>query len=336
MSEQTLVIEPSYPIKVLNHIVRVIVIGCGGTGSYFIRDIARSLSTLGRKCELILIDGDTVEEKNLRRQNFVGADIGRNKAEVMAERYAALGIQIQYQDKYLQSADELSKLIGDITGTKLIVSCVDNLKTRQLIRQAYLHSGESVYWIDSGNEEFNGQVVLCHNAPGWNYSSIKTGYYPMPDFFDLYPNMLELAKADKLPTELNCAEMAAASPQFGFVNATAAMLALNFAHSLLVARPIKNHVVDFSIDNSYSHRPLTETAIHAWGTYFVQMRGIKWLDESVNKRTRKAAVALTPELKSEPAKAPIKLELKSSSEAEDLKIKLQLLEALAGKTSTTT
>lgn len=37
---------------------------------------------------LALVDGDTVEPKNLIRQNFIEQDIGKNKAAVMADRYS--------------------------------------------------------------------------------------------------------------------------------------------------------------------------------------------------------------------------------------------------------
>ena len=65
--------------------VTIHVIGAGGTGSYFLKEFCRFAQ--GRKdiSEVIIYDGDTVEEKNLSRQCFTVEDVGRNKALVMAE-----------------------------------------------------------------------------------------------------------------------------------------------------------------------------------------------------------------------------------------------------------
>ena len=54
----------------------VIVVGCGGTGSFFIKEFARFLSTTTHEIYLTLIDGDTVEAQNLDRQAFQEEDIG--------------------------------------------------------------------------------------------------------------------------------------------------------------------------------------------------------------------------------------------------------------------
>ncbi|MFR8333639.1 MAG: hypothetical protein ACLU9S_15815 [Oscillospiraceae bacterium] len=54
--------------------------------------IYRLLYALERPARFIICDGDVVEAKNLNRQNFSPADLGGNKARVLAERYA-LGIR---------------------------------------------------------------------------------------------------------------------------------------------------------------------------------------------------------------------------------------------------
>lgn len=61
---------------------RVTVVGLGGVGGYAVEVLARS--GVGA---LTLIDGDKVEESNLNRQiAALSKDIGRYKAEVLAER----------------------------------------------------------------------------------------------------------------------------------------------------------------------------------------------------------------------------------------------------------
>ena len=65
----------------------LIVVVAGGTGTYFLKEVSRYLAAADREkiARMLIVDGDTVERKNLSRQAFTSDDIGRNKAEVMAE-----------------------------------------------------------------------------------------------------------------------------------------------------------------------------------------------------------------------------------------------------------
>ena len=60
--------------------VKILIIGAGGTGGYVIPHLYRIAYASGRKCQIIIADGDIVERKNLIRQNFAECDIGNNKA----------------------------------------------------------------------------------------------------------------------------------------------------------------------------------------------------------------------------------------------------------------
>ena len=78
---------------ILDKPVKIIMLGAGGTGGYIAPHLYRLLHTLERPVKVIIVDGDIVEEKNLIRQNFVASDIGRNKAQVLAERYECVKIR---------------------------------------------------------------------------------------------------------------------------------------------------------------------------------------------------------------------------------------------------
>ena len=69
---------------------KIIVFGCGGTGSRVVPLIAQFVKSCAwvLNPELVLIDFDSVEEKNLLRQNFISSDVGKNKAVVLASRYS--------------------------------------------------------------------------------------------------------------------------------------------------------------------------------------------------------------------------------------------------------
>lgn len=91
--------------------VKIIVLGAGGTGGYVIPHLYRLAFARRGHVRIIICDGDIVERKNLVRQNFVEQDIGRNKAQVLAERYSrAFGIECEYRSSFVEDETELRQL----------------------------------------------------------------------------------------------------------------------------------------------------------------------------------------------------------------------------------
>ena len=83
------------------------VLGAGGTGGYVIPHLYRLgyASSIPPDHRLRRRRDGT---KNLIRQNFVEQDIGRNKAQVLAERYAAaFGIECEYRPEFIETQEEL-------------------------------------------------------------------------------------------------------------------------------------------------------------------------------------------------------------------------------------
>lgn len=87
-------------------------LGAGGSGGYVAPHIYRLLHSLDRPVRFIIADGDLVENSNLIRQNFISSDIGRNKAQVLAERYAsAFGLEIEYVPEFIEGDDRLKTFV---------------------------------------------------------------------------------------------------------------------------------------------------------------------------------------------------------------------------------
>lgn len=135
--------------------VKVVMLGAGGTGGYVAPYVFRLLHMLDRPARFVVCDGDIVEPKNLDRQNFVPADLGENKARVLAERYSTvLGMETEYVPNFIEKLPDLMELIEpkewelnpySTKRTKemvLLLGCVDNNKTRQLCHQAFHQSEE--------------------------------------------------------------------------------------------------------------------------------------------------------------------------------------------------
>lgn len=230
----------------------IFVVGCGGTGGHLIPHLARFVATqqkeITKKINLVIADGDIVEQKNLSRQNFVMGDLGKNKAAVMASRYSrAFGFEITAVTKDIEKVEDFHNFSSHY-GQSLIIGCVDNNASRKIINQRF-NDGHTCFWIDSGNEESVGQVVC-----GFTGISYSGGRNPicMPSVFEVFP---EMATEDaKFNSELSCADRAQSAPQNMQTNVTAATIIMNYAQKILRGQPLMSHGVDFSIENVYSTR----------------------------------------------------------------------------------
>lgn len=225
----------------LNKPVKIVMLGAGGTGGHIAPHLYRLLHALNRPVEVIIADGDIVEEKNLVRQNFISCDLGRNKAQVLAERYAsAFGMEIQYIPDFVETEKKLVALLkprfsyATPETLTILIGAVDNNKSRQLCHKVFNKSDNLIY-IDSGNGEFTGQVVCGIRRKG------KTYYKPIGE---VYPDILE--DTDKFPTELSCAEASVSAPQSIAANIMAATAVVSYIYNILVLGNIEVKKVTFS------------------------------------------------------------------------------------------
>lgn len=224
--------------------VKIVVLGAGGTGGYVIPHLYRLGYASEHPTRILVCDGDVVEQKNLIRQNFVEQDIGRNKAQVLAERYAAaFGIECEYRPEFIETQEELYTLTEPDRvpypmepQRVILLGCVDNNKSRQLCHRVFEQKRNLIY-IDAGNGEHTGQVVCGVRQNG------RTLYKPV---CSLYPDLLE--DEDKFPSELSCAERAVSAPQSVTANLTAATAVVSFLYDLLIARQPENPVRDLLLE----------------------------------------------------------------------------------------
>lgn len=112
---------------------RVIVIGCGGVGSY-----AAEACTRAGIGHLTFMDGDTVAQSNLNRQLVaLTSTIGRNKAEVMAERARDIDPEtdVTALGRFYRTGDEL-----DLTQYDWVIDAIDDVdaKTELICRATEL------------------------------------------------------------------------------------------------------------------------------------------------------------------------------------------------------
>ena len=238
-----------------NRPVKIVMLGAGGTGGHIAPHLYRLLYAMNQEgCRFLIVDGDLVEKKNLVRQNFIEADLGENKAKVLAERYSSVfGLETEYIPAYIESEEELKKLVtprvwkvreysAPITELVILIGAVDNNKSRSLCHQVFCQMDNLVY-IDSGNGEYTGQVVCGVRSGG------RTYHKPVGA---LYPEILD--ETDKFPTELSCAEASVSAPQAITANITAACAVVALVYNILVRGETNVQAVSFST-TSVNMRP---------------------------------------------------------------------------------
>lgn len=148
------------------HRITVDLIGAGGTGSQMLQSLARidyALYKLGHPGLYVRVfDEDVVTDANIGRQLFSSKDCRLNKAEVLVTRVNRFyGIDWDSIPAMYPRKNEND--VANVT-----ISCVDSVKAREFIgkhlRSVKVERGEDmkkpIYWIDFGNQQDRGQVVL--------------------------------------------------------------------------------------------------------------------------------------------------------------------------------
>jgi len=195
----------------------VTVVGCGGTGGFAAESLCRLLPP---NVDLVLIDHDRVEERNLTRQNFYRQDLGKLKSEALAHRLAG---------KFDRPVGYSTIPVGmaKIKLPSLVLGCVDNGPARASIAKAIIAQPyEHFWWVDAGNGENFGQVLIGNTgtASACVPDDDIYSYLPLPTVQK--PELLRQA-----PPARGCAEIA--GEQGPTINLTMATVLVEVARRLI-------------------------------------------------------------------------------------------------------
>lgn len=105
--------------------MKVLQIGCGGIGSFFIEELCKCIEQeqINPNVEITIADNDIVELEQMKYQNFTYAEAGLNKAQALAKRFKMFGI--------VALKKRITKV--DLKPYDFIVLCVDNEPTREMV-----------------------------------------------------------------------------------------------------------------------------------------------------------------------------------------------------------
>ena len=209
-----------------------VVIGCGGTGGFVAEGLCRLLPADWR---LVLVDGDHVEESNLVRQNFYREDLGRFKSQALAERLARrfdrpVGYGLEYLLK--QGNYNSRHLPRELDKCGLVIGCVDNALARGAIADAVNLSFRK-WWVDAGNADNWGQVLIGNGVPHNGAFSKKTDtchHLPLPT--EQRPQLLLPALVEE--PDPDCAEAVEMGDQSATINQAMAALVLEVVRRLIL------------------------------------------------------------------------------------------------------
>ena len=130
-------------------VLPVLIVGAGGLGAPVIRILLEA-----GVHDIAVVDPDAVEIENLHRQIlFLDADVGRRKAEVVAERTGVDARAVRLTDE---------NGAGLVAGRKCVIDGTDNFADKYRLNDLCLK--HDVPLVHAGAAQFRGQVLLVRRG----------------------------------------------------------------------------------------------------------------------------------------------------------------------------
>lgn len=227
-----------------NNSYKIYIVGVGGTGSHLVSFLTHLIGNnkhFRSTHSINLIDGDVIEEKNVVNQKFLLSDVGKNKAEVLTDRYNSIyeDLNISYVDKYIQTDKEFEELLYSKTkDIPIIISCVDNNKARKIIDNYFNNPArqkEKLIYIDTGNSgsdgDLIGQTVVAYKSMGDIILPSVSKYFPLQE--------------DK-EEEIGCGQITLDKIQNIGANITSAVTVFNILNNIISFNKIEGDIFTFN------------------------------------------------------------------------------------------
>lgn len=247
------------------------IVGAGGTGSFAALNVARlcfELRERGKAVELTIIDPDRVEANNIPRSNFCAAEIGRFKAQTLAERISqAWGLETGFACERFDYEKHIKPNASGSKQTTVFVGCVDNHLARRELHHAlqkcepyYSSEAPNAWWIDGGNGKFSGQVLIgstvkIEDAEDYFTTASICRKLPAPSIF--HPELLEPESASPRPREfteraVSCPELVRLGEQSLNINSRVAVEISEMLTALLLTNSLRRFAAYFDLESGTS------------------------------------------------------------------------------------
>ena len=233
------------------HPVTINLIGAGGTGSQVLTGLARldvTLRALGHPGLFVtLYDPDIVTETNIGRQLFGYSDMGLNKAQCLVTR-----INNFFGNDWKAVPDIFPAMLKNACRdnmTNITITCTDNIKSRldlwNILKAVHIPDyrdyATPLYWMDFGNTQTSGQVVL-----GTVPKKIKqpaSQLYETVGSLKVITRLVKYARVKEEDSGPSCSLAEALEKQDLFINSTLAQLGSNILWKIFRNGMIEHHGV---------------------------------------------------------------------------------------------
>jgi hypothetical protein len=247
--------------------MRVIVVGAGGVGGWLVRGLAPMLEVADPGSLLMLLDGDTFEEKNRQRQDFGEYGYKANvRAGELQPRYPECLVigQAYWVVGHTEGWPEED---GGSVGVNLLVeegdvvfATVDNHAARKLIFERAMELDNVDVFTGGNDDAYFGSLYHYQRRNGVDITDPP---------FDWHPEMVD--PPDRNPAELSCEERAKidGGTQLLATNMAVASYLLAAFHNTILTNtePARCEIffdLALGLSNGYDRRPavdLTTTEI---------------------------------------------------------------------------
>lgn len=249
--------------------LKVYLIGAGGTGSFAAMNLARllfELRRIGKAVEMTIIDPDVVESGNIPRSNFCAAEIGRFKAQTLAERITlAWGLEVSYSNEKLEFEKHLKPNRNGFKELTILVGCVDNHLARREIHRVLEESNKynsnnapEFWWIDGGNGKSSGQVLIgseVRREKAENHFSSSTICKKLPVPSVIHPELLEnqeIPARRETDERMSCAERIMRGEQSLNINQRVAVEIGEILSGLVLTNSLRRFASYFDLETGTS------------------------------------------------------------------------------------
>lgn len=238
------------------HPVTVNLIGAGGTGSQVLTCLARldvTLCALGHPgLHVTVYDPDEVTEANIGRQLFGYSDLGLNKAECLVTR-----VNNFFGNDWKARPNVFPESLKQATWhemANITITCTDNVKSRidlwKLLKAVpgkdYRDYTTPLYWMDFGNTQTTGQVVM-----GTIPKKIKqpsSGQFTTVSSLKVITRYVRYSNVKVEDSGPSCSLAEALTKQDLFINSTLAQLGCNILWKMFRSGMIEHHGLFLNLD----------------------------------------------------------------------------------------
>ena len=238
------------------HPVTVNIIGAGGTGSQVLTGLARldvTLRALGHPGLFVtLYDPDIVTDANIGRQLFGCSDLGLNKAQCLVTR-----INNFFGNDWKAVPDIFPAMLKNACRdnmANITVTCTDTIKSRldlwKILKSVYIPEYHDditpLYWMDFGNTQTSGQVVL-----GTVPKKIKqpaSQLYETVGSLKVITRLVKYARVKEEDSGPSCSLAEALEKQDLFINSTLAQLGCDILWKMFRKGMIEHHGVFLNLE----------------------------------------------------------------------------------------